>query len=64
MESKGYSQRRACKLLGMNRATCRYQSVLENDNQEVCELLMRLSESHKRWGFGLMFKWLRRQGYS
>jgi putative transposase len=48
----------------MNRATCRYQSVLENDNQEVCELLMRLSESHKRWGFGLMFKWLRRQGYS
>ena len=25
---------------------------------------MRLSDSHKRWGFGLMFRWLRRQGYT
>ena len=25
---------------------------------------MRLADSHKRWGFGLMFRWLRRQGYT
>lgn len=32
--------------------------------QEITELLMRLADSHKRWGFGLMFRWLRRQGYT
>jgi putative transposase len=25
---------------------------------------MRLADSHKRWGFGLMFRWLRHKGYT
>jgi putative transposase len=31
--------------------------------EEIKEILMRLADSHKRWGFGLMFRWLRREGY-
>ena len=26
-------------------------------------MLVRLADSHKRWGFGLMFRWLRKNGY-
>lgn len=25
---------------------------------------MQLADSHRRWGFGLMFKWMRRKGYT
>jgi len=32
--------------------------------KEITELLMRLADSHKRWGFGLMFRWLRHNGYT
>ena len=64
MEAKAYSQRRACKLLGVHRATCRYKPILEEANQTITELLLDLADSHKRWGFGLMFRWLRRKGYT
>ena len=64
MESKAYSQRRACKLLGIHRATCRYKPILEEANKCITELLLDLADTHKRWGFGLMFRWLRRKGYT
>jgi len=64
MESKEYSQRRACQLFSVSRATCRYNSIVLNTSQEITELLMRLADSHKRWGFGLMFRWLRHNGYT
>ncbi len=64
METKAYSQRRACKLLGVHRATCRYKPILEEANQCITALLLDLADTHKRWGFGLMFRWLRRKGYT
>ena len=64
MESWSCSQRRICSLYGVNRSTVRSRIIVSDAKTEITELLMRLSDSHKRWGFGLMFRWLRRQGYT
>lgn len=64
VEHKAYSQRRACALFQVNRTTCRYRNIEPNTTQEITELLIRLADSHKRWGFGLMFRWLRHNGYT
>ena len=63
VEKKTYTQRRACRLFGANRANYRRETKSSGTNRAIKELLTRLAESHKRWGFGLMFKWLRRQGH-
>ncbi len=64
MEKWTCSQRRICCLFGVHRATVRRETVIDDVKPEITELLMRLAESHRRWGFGLMFRWLRRQGYT
>ena len=45
--------------------TCyRYQATLSNENEEVADWLLRLTQTHKRWGFGLCFLYLRNvKGY-
>jgi putative transposase len=42
----------------------RRKRIISDVHHEITELLLRLADSHKRWGFGLMFRWLRRQGYT
>lgn len=64
MNSWACSQRRICTLYGVHRSTVRRKTKVADAKQEITELLMRLADSHKRWGFGLMFRWLRRQGYA
>lgn len=64
METWSCSQRRICCLYSAHRSTVRRGKMVSDENQVIGELLMRLADSHKRWGFGLMFKWLRRQGYT
>lgn len=64
METWSCSQRRICGLYGINRSTARRPVAVSDAKLEITELLMRLADSHKRWGFGLMFRWLRHQGYT
>lgn len=64
MESWSCSQRRICCLYGVHRTTVRRKAIVSDAKQEITELLMRLADSHNRWGFGLMFRWMRRQGYT
>ncbi len=64
MESWSCSQRRICHLYGVPRSTVRRKAMASDAKQEITELLIRLADTHKRWGFGLMFRWLRRQGYT
>ena len=64
MENWQCSQRRICSLYSVNRATVRRKKIISGAHHEITELLLRLADSHKRWGFGLMFSWLRRQGYT
>jgi putative transposase len=64
MESRAYSQRKACMLVNLNRATFRRKPKLSSTNQQVCSLLLKLAHNHKRWGFDLMFRWMKHNGYN
>lgn len=56
------STRRACDLCSISSGCYRYQSRRQPDD-EIIEVLTRLAESRPRWGFGLMFAWLRMHGH-
>jgi putative transposase len=63
MNERQYSQRKACQLFGVSRTLRAHEKVGDEEEKIMFEVLIRLSENHKRWGFGLMFKWLRKNGY-
>jgi hypothetical protein len=56
------STRRACGLCSISSGCYRYASRRQPDD-EVIQVLTRLAESKPRWGFGLMFDWLRMRGH-
>ena len=60
MEAHQASERRACRILGLNRAGFRYQAK-KSDDSEIQEQLCKLAERKPRWGFKKMFAYLRNQ---
>lgn len=44
---------------GISESCYRYDARLSNENVEVTDWLLRLTTTHKRWGFGLCFLYLR-----
>jgi putative transposase len=59
IEKHGISVRLACECLGISETCFRYQAKLSSENAEVADWLLRLTETSKRWGFGLCFLYLR-----
>jgi len=55
----GISIRLACELYGISETCYRYQARLDGENALIAEWLLRLTQTHKRWGFGLCFMHLR-----
>ena len=35
----------------------------DQSSEKIKKLLLKLAHKHKRWGFGLMFAWLKNNGY-
>ena len=62
VQTKNISIRRACRLFSIGCQAYRYESKRQPDD-EVREALLELAEKHKRWGFGLMFDYLRYNGH-
>src|SRR5690554_5150126 len=61
----GISISLACVVYGISETCYRYQSKLDGENALVADWLLRLTQTHKRWGFGLCFLYLRNvKGYS
>ena len=56
------SKRRACRLCAISSGCYRYAPRKKPDD-EIVDVLTRLAEAKPRWGFGLMFDWLRLQGH-
>lgn len=52
------STRRACRLCSISSGCYRYESRRKPDDV-IVEVLTRLAQSKPRWGFGLMFDWIR-----
>lgn len=54
----------ACLCMGISETCYRYQAKLSGENQQMADWLLRLTNTHKRWGFGLCFLYLRNvKGY-
>jgi putative transposase len=62
VDKYGLSERRACRLIQMHRSSYRYVAR-PRDDSAVIEVLGRLAETHRRWGFDKMMAWLRSHGY-
>ncbi|MCD8523080.1 MAG: IS3 family transposase [Saccharospirillaceae bacterium] len=59
VRERGVSVRVACQCLGISETCYRYQKTLSGENQQVADWLLKLTATHKRWGFGLCFLYLR-----
>ena len=53
------SIRIACEALEISETCFRYTPQLSDENAEIAEWLLRLTQTYKRWGFGLCFAYLR-----
>lgn len=65
IKSHGISIRLACATYNISESCYRYQPKLDGENALIADWLLRLTETHKRWGFGLCFLYLRNvKGYN
>lgn len=53
------SIRLACETYGISESCYRYQATLSNENAEIADWLLRLTQCQRNWGFGLCFLHLR-----
>ena len=53
------SIRVVCRAFGISETCYRYQPKLSDENAEIADWLLRLTQTYKRWGFGLCFIYLR-----
>ena len=54
----------SCAVSSISETCYHYQAKLSTENDEIADWLLRLSSTHKRWGFGLCFLYLRNiKGY-
>lgn len=64
MARDGISIRLACITFGISQTCYRYHPKLDGENAVIADWLLRLTQTHKRWGFGLCFMYLRNtKGY-
>lgn len=53
------SIRLACSIFGISETCYRYEGIRNAENERIADWLLRLTHTHKRWGFGLCFLYLR-----
>lgn len=64
VEQQQISIRMACRLFGISETCYRYQAKLSGENAHIADWLLRLTTTHRTWGFGLCFLYLRNvKGY-
>ena len=64
VQRDGISIKLACTTFGISETCYRYEARLSGENQQIADWLLRLTTTHKRWGFGLCFLYLRNvKGY-
>ena len=59
VKEKGVSVALACRTFGISEACYRYRPTLGDENAEIADWLLRLTATHRAWGFGLCFLYLR-----
>ena len=59
INEKQVSIRMACATFGISATCYRYHPLQRQENEKIVDWLLRLTNCHKRWGFGLCFLYLR-----
>ncbi len=57
--SRGVSIWLACEAFGISQTCCRYERQRSAENEQIADWLLRLTDNHRNWGFGLCFLYLR-----
>ena len=55
----GVRIRIVCRAVAISETCYRYQAKLNDENAIIADWLLRLTTTHKRWGFGLCYWYLR-----
>ena len=59
VNERALSIRIACEAFGVSQSCYRYEAKTAFENEEIANWLLRLSDNHRNWGFGLCFLYLR-----
>jgi len=59
VNERGVAIRVACEAFRVSESCYRYEARHKAENDEIADWLMRLTDNHRNWGFGLCFLYLR-----
>ena len=59
VQERSISVRLACEVFGISQTCYRYVGKHSAVNDEIADWLMRLTDNHRNWGFGLCYLYLR-----
>jgi putative transposase len=57
---RGSCIRVACEAFRISESCYRYALKLDAENDEVANWLIRLTDNHRNWGFGMCYPYLRK----
>jgi putative transposase len=63
-QAQGLSERRACRLVGLARASCRYERQRQGEEEKLKARLHRLAGERRRFGYRRLTILLRREGWT
>jgi transposase InsO family protein len=61
--ARGYSQRRACRLIGQPRATQRYEATPREYDKKLIRRMEAIAKEHPRWGYRKVTRILKGEGW-
>ena len=56
---RGISVRLACQIFTVSEPCYRYEAKKNAENERIADWLLRLTDNHRNWGFGLCYLYLR-----
>jgi len=52
----GITIRLACTIFRISQTSYRYEAKTRAENEQIADWLIRLTDNHRNWGFGLCFQ--------
>ena len=59
VQERQISIRLACEIFSVSETCYRYEAKRNHENEQIAEWLLRLTDNHRTWGFGLCYLYLR-----
>ena len=59
LAERGISIRLACVIFSVSQTCYRYEAKKDAENEQIANWLLRLTDNHRNWGFGLCYLYLR-----